>query len=81
MKLNLSIRYFMLFVQLELSDNRISNGLELLKNCPNLTYINLSGNRIKDLDTLEPLVCTGHALKYLICVCCHTIIMCLKVYV
>lgn len=43
-------------LQLELSDNRISNGLQFLHGCPKLTYLNLSGNKIKDLDTLEPLV-------------------------
>jgi len=43
-------------VQLELSDNRISNGLQFLHGCQKLTYLNLSGNKIKDLDTLEPLV-------------------------
>lgn len=43
--------------QLELSDNRISGGLEVLANkCPNLTHLNLSGNKIKDLSTIEPLV-------------------------
>jgi len=49
--------YFVMPVQLELSDNRISNGLQFLHACPKLTYLNLSGNKIKDLDTLEPLVC------------------------
>ena len=43
--------------QLELSDNRISGGLEVLaERCPNLTHLNLSGNKIKDLSTMEPLV-------------------------
>lgn len=43
--------------QLELSDNRISGGLEVLaEKCPNLTHLNLSGNKIKDLGTIEPLV-------------------------
>ncbi|CAH1407674.1 unnamed protein product [Nezara viridula] len=41
--------------KLELSDNRISNGLNLLHTSPNLTNLNLSGNKIKDLETLEPL--------------------------
>ncbi|XP_072939436.1 acidic leucine-rich nuclear phosphoprotein 32 family member D isoform X2 [Epargyreus clarus] len=41
--------------KLELSDNRISNGLNLLKGCKKLTHLNLSGNKIKDLATLEPL--------------------------
>lgn len=44
-------------MQLELSDNRISGGLEVLaEKCPNLTNLNLSGNKIKDLSTIEPLV-------------------------
>lgn len=44
-------------VQLELSDNRISGDLEVLaEKCPNLKHLNLSGNKIKDLSTIEPLV-------------------------
>lgn len=42
--------------QLELSDNRISSGLNALHGSSKLTSLNLSGNKIKDLDTLEPLV-------------------------
>ncbi|XP_036161820.1 acidic leucine-rich nuclear phosphoprotein 32 family member A isoform X1 [Myotis myotis] len=42
--------------KLELSDNRISGGLEVLaEKCPNLKHLNLSGNKIKDLSTIEPL--------------------------
>lgn len=41
--------------KLELSDNRISGGLNLLQSSPKLTHLNLSGNKIKDLDTLQPL--------------------------
>ncbi|XP_067939367.1 acidic leucine-rich nuclear phosphoprotein 32 family member B-like isoform X1 [Watersipora subatra] len=41
--------------KLELSDNRLSTGLGALKSCTNLTNLNLSGNKIKDIDTLEPL--------------------------
>ncbi|KAM3824804.1 acidic leucine-rich nuclear phosphoprotein 32 family member E isoform 1-T1 [Vipera latastei] len=42
--------------RLELSDNLISGGLEALaERCPNLTYLNLSGNKIKDLSTVETL--------------------------
>ncbi|KAF7660509.1 hypothetical protein LDENG_00280700 [Lucifuga dentata] len=42
--------------KLELCDNRISGGLEVLaEKCPNLTHLNLSGNKIKDLSTIEPL--------------------------
>jgi Leucine-rich repeat (LRR) protein len=42
--------------KLELSDNRISGGLNLINGSPKLTHLNLSGNKIKDLETLEPLV-------------------------
>jgi len=41
--------------KLELSDNRISTGLNFLHTSPKLTHLNLSGNKIKDLETLEPL--------------------------
>jgi len=41
--------------KLELSDNRISSGLNLLQGCAKLTHLNLSGNKIKDIETLEPL--------------------------
>lgn len=42
--------------KLELSDNSISGGLEVLaERCPNLTYLNLSGNKIKDISTVEAL--------------------------
>lgn len=42
--------------KLELSDNRISGGLEVLaEKCPNLTDLNLSGNAIKVLSAIEPL--------------------------
>ncbi|TNM90833.1 acidic leucine-rich nuclear phosphoprotein 32 family member A [Takifugu rubripes] len=42
--------------KLELSDNRISGGLEVLvEKCPNLTHLNLSCNKIEDLSTIEPL--------------------------
>lgn len=44
-------------LQLELSDNRISGGLEVLaERLVNLTHLNLSGNKFKDISTLEPLV-------------------------
>lgn len=47
----------LIHAQLELSDNKISGGLEVLvEKCPNLTHLNLSGNWIKDLRTIEPLV-------------------------
>ncbi|XP_017866792.1 PREDICTED: acidic leucine-rich nuclear phosphoprotein 32 family member A isoform X2 [Drosophila arizonae] len=41
--------------KLELSDNRISSGLHYLTTSPKLQYLNLSGNKIKDLETLKPL--------------------------
>jgi hypothetical protein len=41
--------------RLELSDNRLAGGLEHLSGCPNITHLNLSGNKIKEVDTLEPL--------------------------
>ncbi|XP_012688325.1 acidic leucine-rich nuclear phosphoprotein 32 family member E [Clupea harengus] len=42
--------------KLELSDNSISGGLETLsEKCANLTYLNLSGNKIKELSTVEAL--------------------------
>ncbi|XP_037545970.1 acidic leucine-rich nuclear phosphoprotein 32 family member B [Nematolebias whitei] len=42
--------------KLELSDNRISGGLDALaEKLPSLTHLNLSGNKLKDISTLEPL--------------------------
>jgi len=41
--------------KLELSDNRISTGLIVLQDCPKLSHLNLSGNKIRDLEALEPL--------------------------
>lgn len=41
--------------KLELSDNRLTGGLNLLHGSPKLQHLNISGNRIKDLDVLEPL--------------------------
>ncbi|ELK34203.1 Acidic leucine-rich nuclear phosphoprotein 32 family member B [Myotis davidii] len=42
--------------KLELSDNRISGCLDMLaEKLPNLTHLNLSGNKLKDISTLEPL--------------------------
>jgi len=41
--------------KLDLSDNRISGDLDLLQGCPSLSYLNLSGNLIKDIDALQPL--------------------------
>lgn len=40
-----------------MSDNVIAGGLDALsEKCPNLTYLNLSGNKIKELDVLKVLV-------------------------
>jgi len=41
--------------KLDLSDNRISEGLDVLTECPELEYIGLSGNPIKTVSCLEPL--------------------------
>ncbi|KAF1382135.1 hypothetical protein PFLUV_G00161300 [Perca fluviatilis] len=42
--------------KLELSDNNLSGSLEMLsEKCPNLTYLNLSGNKIKELSNVEAL--------------------------
>ncbi|XP_063772486.1 acidic leucine-rich nuclear phosphoprotein 32 family member B-like [Pseudophryne corroboree] len=50
--------------KLELSDNRISGGLEVLaERTPNLTHLNLSGNKIKDINTLEPLKKLTHLMS------------------
>lgn len=52
--------------KLELSNSIISGGLEVLvEKCPNLTYLNLSGNKIKDLSTVEALV----SEKFCLCIC------------
>lgn len=41
--------------KLELSDNRISGGLEKLQGCAKLSQLSLSGNKIKDFKDLESL--------------------------
>ncbi|VDK42098.1 unnamed protein product [Anisakis simplex] len=41
--------------RLEVSDNRIAGGLEVLHGCPNLTHLVLSGNKIADIQSLAPL--------------------------
>jgi len=41
--------------RLEMSDNRVSGNLEHLHGCANITHLNLSGNKIKDVAALEPL--------------------------
>lgn len=53
------LRSILSLLQLELSDNNISGSLETLaEKCANLIYLNLSGNKIKELSTLEALVKT-----------------------
>lgn len=41
--------------KLELSDNRISNGINYLAGSLKLQELGLSGNKIKDVETLKPL--------------------------
>lgn len=42
---------------MDLSYNNLSGSLEkLTEKCPNLTHLNLSGNKIKELTHLETLV-------------------------
>ncbi|KAK5873402.1 hypothetical protein PBY51_018446 [Eleginops maclovinus] len=47
--------------KLEVSDNVISGGLDSLpEKCPNLTYLNLSGNKIKELSSIKTLQSLKH---------------------
>merc|ERR1711997_1437851 len=41
--------------KLDLSGNRLSKGLEALKDCPSLKSLSLSNNKLKEFSTLEPL--------------------------
>jgi hypothetical protein len=41
--------------KLDLSDNQLADGLELLNGCPNLEFLILSGNQFKDVSSLEAL--------------------------
>ncbi|XP_058502783.1 acidic leucine-rich nuclear phosphoprotein 32 family member E-like isoform X1 [Solea solea] len=42
--------------KLEVSDNTISGGFDTLADkCPNLSHLNLSGNKIKELSSVKPL--------------------------
>lgn len=52
--------------QLELGENRIMSGLQSLQGSPKLTNLSLSNNRIKDLETLEPLVGKNFNLLFVI---------------
>jgi len=47
-------------LKLDFSGNRLSKGLEYLKECTNLKYLNISSNRIKELEPLEPLKSLAH---------------------
>lgn len=49
-------------LQLDLSNNEVSGGLDLLHGCPHLFSLNLSGNKVKEVETLEPLVSRTCAL-------------------
>ena len=42
--------------KLDLSGNRLSKGLEVLKDCPKLTSLSLINNKFKDIETLKPLL-------------------------
>lgn len=46
--------------KIDLSGNRLSKGLENLKECINLRHIILNDNRIKELETLDPLKSLDH---------------------
>jgi len=41
--------------KLDLSENRLSKGLEVLKDCKNLRNLSLTNNKFKEIETLEPL--------------------------
>jgi len=41
--------------KLELSDNRVSSGLDYLLGCQSLTHLNLSGNKFKEIESLAAL--------------------------
>lgn len=57
---SLFLSYFHINLQNMLCSCRIANGLNLLETSPKLTHLNLSGNKIKDLATLEPLKTFKH---------------------
>jgi len=46
--------------KLDLSGNRLSKGLENLKICTNLKHLNISSNRLRELEALEPLKSLEH---------------------
>jgi len=41
--------------KLDLSDNRLSKGLEVLKDCPNLKFLSINDNKFKEVASLNPL--------------------------
>ena len=43
-------------LQIELGDNKLSDGLEHLQGCPLVSTVNLVGNRISTIGQLKPLV-------------------------
>uniref|UniRef100_F1LDD8 Acidic leucine-rich nuclear phosphoprotein 32 family member A n=1 Tax=Ascaris suum TaxID=6253 RepID=F1LDD8_ASCSU len=49
--------------RLEVSENRITGGLETLSACPNLTHLVLSGNKIADVQAIAPLVELKHLIS------------------
>ncbi|KHN75097.1 Acidic leucine-rich nuclear phosphoprotein 32 family member A [Toxocara canis] len=49
--------------RLEVSENRITGGLEALQACPNLTHLVLSGNKIADVQALAPLAELKHLVS------------------
>ena len=46
--------------KIDLNGNRLSKGLEHLKDCTNLKHIIINGNRFRDLEVLEPLKSLEH---------------------
>uniref|UniRef100_A0A915EKS2 Uncharacterized protein n=1 Tax=Ditylenchus dipsaci TaxID=166011 RepID=A0A915EKS2_9BILA len=53
---------------LNLSDNKLTGGLEVLADkCPDLAYIILSGNSLKDIDVLKPLAKMDKLLDLELC--------------
>jgi len=51
-----SITTHALIPQIELGDNKLSEGLEHLHGCPLIATLSLVGNKISSIDQLKPLV-------------------------
>lgn len=49
-----------MFFQLDVSENRISNSLQNLSGCAELKSLNLSQNKLKNFEAIEPLVSSYH---------------------